>query len=116
MHGFHSKERVMRYRILMETQVLVLYWSIPHKGDAKWLYNHSTTAGLSWMNNSTNMIYVRTRVEAPELDIHNFERTRLHLQLTTRLKDIAMRTFIFPGSRLDSIKMVDNYNGCDFHG
>ncbi|XDT28023.1 Hypothetical protein J6891_04627 [Nakaseomyces glabratus] len=74
------------------------------------------TAGLSWMNNSTNMIYVRTRVEAPELDIHNFERTRLHLQLTTRLKDIAMRTFIFPGSRLDSIKMVDNYNACDFHG
>lgn len=46
MHGFHSKERVMRYRILMETQVLVLYWSIPHKGDAKWLYNNSTDSWL----------------------------------------------------------------------
>lgn len=74
------------------------------------------TAGLSWMNNSTNMIYIRTRVEAPASDIHNFERTRLHLQLPTRLKDIAMRTFIFPGSRLDSTRMVDNYNAGEFHG
>lgn len=30
----------------METQVLVLYWSIPHKGDAKWLYNNSTDSWL----------------------------------------------------------------------